>query len=182
MPWPPETPEQWEAEARVKGRVPAPERHPEPDLTTMNSNDEPAWLDKTQPLIKELAPDRQVGGTHYNVMKIQPSRFWMANDYDGDAGMILKYLARHKLKNGRQDVEKALSFVQIRIDNAQFIEKPRRSLISIREFIEGNVIDATTANALIALDFWVQSGHGHGTFSILVADTIKELLAEQYPV
>ena len=152
MPWPPETPEQWEAEARVKGAA------------------------------KTLAPERQVGGNHYNVMKIQPSRFWMANDYDGDAGMILKYLARHKLKKGREDVEKALSFVYIRLDNKEFISRPRRDLISMHDFIIANALDDTTAGALYILDFWVKSGYGECTFHLHLIEAIAHILAEQYPV
>lgn len=130
---------------------------------------------------EKLSPDRQVAGNHYNVMKIQPAKFWRANDYDADAGMILKYLARHTRKNGREDVEKALSFVQIRIDNGQFNMVPRWHNISMGQFITDNEIDDDTGRALYNLHAWVLSGGTTGPFSAHLVDAIQYILLSQYP-
>jgi hypothetical protein len=54
---------------------------------------------------------RQVGGDHYEKHKIQPFHViddWGLDFYEGNA---LKYLARHKDKNGKQDLEKAIHYI-----------------------------------------------------------------------
>lgn len=56
----------------------------------------------------------QVGGGHYAKLKIQPVEFIMENQWDFCAGSVVKYLTRYRDKNGRQDLEKAKHFVQLR--------------------------------------------------------------------
>ena len=57
--------------------------------------------------------DTQVGGAHYKSMAIQPAEFWIRNQLPSAEGSAVKYVTRHRDKNGRQDCEKALHFVQI---------------------------------------------------------------------
>ena len=49
---------------------------------------------------------RQVGGTHYSSMIIQPSEFINRNNIPFAEGNAIKYLCRHKQKNQKQDLEK----------------------------------------------------------------------------
>lgn len=57
----------------------------------------------------------QIGGNHYQDLKIQPAEFWIHNQLPATEGAIVKYLTRHSFKNGRQDCEKALHFVDMLI-------------------------------------------------------------------
>ena len=52
--------------------------------------------------------DKQVGGTHYERMKIQPVEFIMANDIGYFEGNVIKYICRYKHKNGIEDLELSL--------------------------------------------------------------------------
>ena len=57
------------------------------------------------------------GGDHYTRMGMQPFTFTLANGWDGAAHSILKYIARHKMKGGKLDLEKARHIVEIRVEN-----------------------------------------------------------------
>ena len=59
---------------------------------------------------------RQVGGTHYSSMIIQPSEFINRNNIPFAEGNAIKYLCRHKQKNQKQDLEKAIHYCQMEID------------------------------------------------------------------
>ena len=59
------------------------------------------------------ATDTQEGGTHYKDMAIQPIQFINANDLDFLQGNVIKYVTRHKAKNGAADIRKALHYCQL---------------------------------------------------------------------
>ena len=50
---------------------------------------------------------KQVGGTHYKSMVIQPSEFINRNNIPFAEGNAIKYLCRHKQKNQKEDLLKA---------------------------------------------------------------------------
>lgn len=52
---------------------------------------------------------------HYDY-KIQPVEFILANNIPFCEGNVIKYICRWKLKNGRQDLEKAKHYIQMLID------------------------------------------------------------------
>lgn len=58
-----------------------------------------------------IANNRQVGGAHY-ISEIQHWDWVAANNLDYFQGQITKYVARWRDKNGLQDLEKALHFLQ----------------------------------------------------------------------
>jgi hypothetical protein len=58
----------------------------------------------------------QVGGDHYQSMKIQPSEFINKNNLPFAEGNAIKYLCRHKQKGQKQDLEKAIHYCQMAID------------------------------------------------------------------
>jgi len=62
---------------------------------------------------KKPATDTQIGGAHYRDMKLQPIDFIMQNNLDFCTGNAIKYLCRHKAKNGKQDLEKAVHYIQM---------------------------------------------------------------------
>jgi hypothetical protein len=56
---------------------------------------------------------KQVGGSHYKKYKIQPSRFINDNRILFAEGNAIKYICRHQDKGGRQDLEKAIHYIQM---------------------------------------------------------------------
>jgi len=50
------------------------------------------------------AYDKQIGGTHYRTMKIQPSKFVIENKMLFAEGNVVKYICRHPYKDGKQEV------------------------------------------------------------------------------
>ena len=59
---------------------------------------------------------KQIGGSHYSSMKIQPSEFINKNNLPFAEGNAIKYLCRHKQKGQKQDLEKAIHYCQMAID------------------------------------------------------------------
>ena len=60
--------------------------------------------------------DKQIGGTHYRTMKIQPSKFVIENKMLFAEGNVVKYICRHPYKDGKQDLEKAKHFIDMIIE------------------------------------------------------------------
>ena len=60
--------------------------------------------------------DKQVGGSHYKKMKIQPSKFVIENKLLFPEGNVIKYICRHRFKNGKEDLEKAVHFIEMIIE------------------------------------------------------------------
>jgi len=54
----------------------------------------------------------QVGEDHYRQLAIDPFEYAHANGIGMIAGTAIKYLTRYKSKNGREDLEKAVSCIQ----------------------------------------------------------------------
>lgn len=61
------------------------------------------------------ALQHQEGGGHYKGMKIQPVEYIHANDLGFCEGAIIKYVSRHKSKNGKEDLLKAKHFIDLLI-------------------------------------------------------------------
>ncbi len=62
------------------------------------------------------AKDTQVGGSHYRNLAIQPAEFIHRNQIGFLEGNVIKYTCRHKAKNGKQDLEKAIHYLQLLIE------------------------------------------------------------------
>ena len=56
---------------------------------------------------------KQVGGNHYSNMKIQPVDFILENGLSFLEGNAIKYICRHKAKNGVEDIEKAIHYLEM---------------------------------------------------------------------
>ena len=59
---------------------------------------------------------KQVGGTHYLKMKIQPSEFINKNKLLFAEGNAIKYICRHASKGEVQDLEKAKHYIDMIIE------------------------------------------------------------------
>ena len=76
------------------------ERIMEKDKISMSGDTGNAW-------------DKQVGGDHYKQYAIQPAQFALANGLDYAQANAIKYIVRHKDKNGAQDLDKAIHYVEL---------------------------------------------------------------------
>ncbi len=62
------------------------------------------------------ALDKQVEGDHYKSVKIQPIQYIHANGLGFMEGNVVKYVTRHKNKNKRKDLEKAIHYLELLIE------------------------------------------------------------------
>ena len=60
--------------------------------------------------------DKQIGGDHYQTMKIQPAEFVNKNKLLFAEGNAIKYICRHVNKGGKQDLEKAKHYIDMIIE------------------------------------------------------------------
>lgn len=127
----------------------------------------------------------QVGGSHYKLLAIQPTEFCQRNGLDFCIGSILKYLTRHRSKNGAEDLCKARHFVEIRESFPQDIRPPRQIAITMAEYVAGNNIGPEDAEALYRLEAYYNDPtptHA-GDLSIgarRLIEAIDRLLAAQF--
>lgn len=62
------------------------------------------------------AEAKQVGGSHYKDLPIQPMRYSMKNKLDACQHTIIKYVTRFRDKGGIQDLEKAKHVIDMLIE------------------------------------------------------------------
>lgn len=60
--------------------------------------------------------DSQVGGNHYKDTSIQPVEYIKANGLDYFEGNAVKYITRHRIKGGKDDLLKAIHYLQMVIE------------------------------------------------------------------
>ena len=56
---------------------------------------------------------KQIGGSHYKDMVIQPSTFINENRLLFAEGNAIKYICRHSAKNGKEDILKAIHYCEM---------------------------------------------------------------------
>ena len=56
---------------------------------------------------------KQVGGSHYMYMKIQPAEFINENKLLFAEGNAIKYICRHQSKGKEEDVRKAIHYLEM---------------------------------------------------------------------
>ena len=70
--------------------------------------------------------DKQHGGSHYQKFKIQPSKFVVENELLFPEGCAKKYICRHRLKGKKEDILKAIHFLEMILErDYKEIEKPK---------------------------------------------------------
>ncbi len=83
---------------------------------------DPNWFNKWQiaqaeeKFKEKSAKDIQINGDHYKDMAIQPSEFIVKNNLNWYEGNAVKYICRHKAKGGKVDLEKAIHYLQLAIE------------------------------------------------------------------
>lgn len=74
------------------------------------------WFIENFEEYKEKPTSNQVGGNHYKDCKIQPTEFIYANNIPFIEGNIIKYIVRHRSKNGIEDLKKARHYIDLLIE------------------------------------------------------------------
>ena len=131
---------------------------------------------------KPDAMNRMIGGTHYKGLVIQPTEFCMRNGLDFCVGSILKYITRHRTKNGVEDLLKAKHFVEIREAFPFDIHPPRHIVITMLEYVTRNNIRPDDAEALYRLEAYYGASepvHQRAGAQRLIAE-IDRLIASTY--
>ena len=59
---------------------------------------------------------KQIAGSHYSNFKVQPSKFVNDNKLLFAEGNAIKYICRHPYKNGKEDLEKAIHYIEMIIE------------------------------------------------------------------
>ena len=67
---------------------------------------------------------KQIGGSHYKNMKIQPSKFINDNKLLFAEGNAIKYICRHAHKGGKEDLKKAIHYIEMIIERDYEDTKP----------------------------------------------------------
>jgi len=69
------------------------------------------------------ATNKQVGGSHYKDCAIQPVDYIVANKHDFLEGNVVKYITRHKTKNGIEDIRKVIHYAELILEKKYGKEK-----------------------------------------------------------
>ena len=59
-----------------------------------------------------MEKEKQIGGDHYQSKAIQPIDYIIENELDYCEGNVVKYVTRHKEKNGAEDIKKAIHYLR----------------------------------------------------------------------
>lgn len=92
------------------------------------------------------ASEQQIGGNHYKEFTIQPTEFIAKNNIGFIEGNVIKYVCRHKAKNGRQDIVKAIHYLQLLLEyeyttreyTATFTTNPPKTETIVDELFKGS--------------------------------------------
>ena len=68
------------------------------------------------PVVSVSALGKQVSGNHYKDKGIQPIVYIHANDLGFCEGNVVKYVTRHKDKNGAADIRKAIHYLELLLE------------------------------------------------------------------
>lgn len=75
-------------------------------------NDQYAEIER----VRQSAWKKQEGGSHYKNLKIQPMQYALENKLDYAQANVVKYVTRHKEKNGKEDLLKAIHNIELMIE------------------------------------------------------------------
>lgn len=68
-------------------------------------------LAKKKPKLSSLK--EQIGGSHYKEMAMQPVEFCQSNGLGYCESLVIRYVCRHRRKNGAEDIRKAIHSLQL---------------------------------------------------------------------
>lgn len=112
--------------------------------------------------------ESQIGGSHYKDLKIQPVEFIHANKLNFLEGCVVKRLCRHRRKNGKEDLEKAIHEIRLLIE-LEYPDHPdegiipkgdgkvNESLVGRNSCLDNFGIDPELEKPIPSKDFWCPS-------------------------
>lgn len=66
--------------------------------------------------VKKKALEKQIGGGHYKNLAIQPIEYCQKNKLTYCESNVIKYVTRHKFKNGKEDIKKAIHNLELLLE------------------------------------------------------------------
>jgi hypothetical protein len=69
-------------------------------------------FEKAEDMVEESKTSKQIGGNHYQ-MAIQPIEYITKNNLGYMEGNVVKYVSRHRNKNGVEDIDKAIHYLEM---------------------------------------------------------------------
>jgi hypothetical protein len=66
--------------------------------------------------MERTAKEEQVGGSHYKSLVIQPVDFCQKNQLNYCESNVIKYVTRHRAKNGVEDLQKAKHYINLLLE------------------------------------------------------------------
>ena len=72
------------------------------------------------------ANKKQIGGSHYRNMVMQPSEFINKNKLPFAEGSAIKYICRHTAKGKEEDIQKAIHYLEMILER-DYTEKKKES-------------------------------------------------------
>lgn len=123
--------------------------------------------------------DYQVGGDHYRRLTMQPIEFAAINGLNCFDFSILRYVTRHRTKNGAQDVQKALQYVDLRVALLPVDTGPVVEVVPITAYNAANqeALSGVDRDALVHLSLLYRGVYARDYVEPLKA-TLHRLLAE----
>ena len=100
--------------------------------------------------------DTQVGGNHYQTMKIQPAEFINKNEMKFAEGNAIKYICRHVNKGGLQDLQKAKHYIDMIIDRDYGDDAEKSKVfagVSIKDPVDSDDIKITYGDVSISDEY-----------------------------
>lgn len=85
-------------------------------MSTLGYNKTPELLITMEEMDALNALDKQVAGSHYKDLPIQPVEYIHANAMGYLEGNVVKYVSRWRKKNGIADLEKAKHYIELLIE------------------------------------------------------------------
>lgn len=126
----------------------------------------------------------QHGGSHYKDQTIQPVEFGMANHYDPCIFSAMKYVSRHHLKNGEEDLRKGEHFVFLRLATNDSLPYARTSISPVH-YCEQNGLGQIETSIILRLHDWASGKYPVGIVDVEIAEEISNmfnaLIASAYP-
>ena len=107
------TPEEWNQVASRRGFG---DINPTPQVPLGTLSDRNTPFPATDIKEETKATSKQVAGDHYAQQEIEPIEYTIANDLGYCEGNVVKYITRHKLKGGKEDILKAMHYLQFILD------------------------------------------------------------------
>lgn len=113
---------------------------------------------------------KEVGGTHYELLNVQPIELIMKCDLTFTQGNMLKYISRYKNKNGAEDIKKCIHYAQLATRYGD--KKGTKPLAQAYMYCKANNLTTKQKNIIVSI---FQEDYYH------VVKQCLKLIKQEYP-